>query len=390
MGLYSYFSIDQHCISELKHFVWKLPFRKSERKIVVSKETDEDTGEEVDKKRFVYQSAAKILRRRFDHDGYTYDALERDFHHNVKARIELAEEHRDDEESSEDVERDLALLRRAKFDSWLRALKQVLTGKEGGASKKIVEALQTFSYYQSDLRIDMWPNWPASSHSYLVRAVLEVVPDEWVCEHDLTEFVEYQEIEDFDDLEPDRDFLSVPKDVFDTAVEDIQELLQMAPKNQALLRLLHANIVTAYETFLAETAKRAILGKPAVLRRFIEVNSSKTETFKLSELFVKYEKIEELVAEQLDKLSFHNVDTAIGIFHNVLLVNFPKKELQAIRDGVATRHDIIHRNGRLQTSSKKIKLSQKTLERFLQVIQSSVETIDQQVKEALLDSTTVD
>lgn len=147
----------------------------------MSKEEDEDTGEEQEKKLYVYQTTVRTLRRRFDHDGYTYDALERDFIHSVKARINLASEQEHDEEAKEY----LAVLKKAKLDSWLRALKQLITAKERGASKRIVEALDTSFDYQIDLEIEMWPNWPASNHYYLVRAVLEVAPDDAVCEHDV-------------------------------------------------------------------------------------------------------------------------------------------------------------------------------------------------------------
>lgn len=381
---YSEVRIRNCCLSTIKHFIPRVPTRDSDRVVRKVQETNHE-GNLEERVVYMYAIPAKTMLRRLNVDGFTHEALQRDFQANLKLRCQWAEDTDDPTAADE-----LKLLRRASLSAWLRALKAVVTQSQNGASQRIITYLTDWlGSYLDDRREEMLPvetlNWPTAIYEYFLRAVAEVVPEDWEFELDVSDFVEEGDYDDFEDLDSSIAAVEMPKNVFDDAMQDVSVLLLLAAENPPLARLLYANIITAFETYLSDTARRGVLSKRALLRRFLETNAPKGDTFPMAQLLARCESIEDYVTNLFEKISFHNVDTAIKVFGEVLLVKFPTQSVSALKKAVLKRNDIVHRNGR-QHVGRTWSPKTKEVQALKDLVTTTVTEIDRQIKENRLDT----
>jgi capsid protein len=139
------------------------------------------------------------------------------------------------------------------------------------------------------------------------------------------------------------------------------------------------------ETYLSDTLRKQVFKRNAVLRRFVkshdEFKNSKKDP--VSEIFTTYDKLNELVNKAIDGLSFHNIVTAKKLYNDVLATSFPD-DIRELIKAVETRHDIVHRNGRdLQNNAVTMTMSE--VQAIAQLVDDTVNYIDKQVKDGLLD-----
>lgn len=67
--------------------------------------------------------------------------------------------------------------------------------------------------------------------------------------------------------------------------------------------------------------------RPAVKRRFVESHDKfSAKKFTLNDIFTKLDELDKLIMDELDFISFHNMNTIPELFNKVLFVEFPKKE----------------------------------------------------------------
>lgn len=151
------------------------------------------------------------------------------------------------------------------------------------------------------------------------------------------------------------------------------------------MRMLYAHVITAFESYLADTMKRQILVRQPLLRRFVETHPEMaTQSIKKSDLFAAYDVIEHEVVTILDKTSFHNLAHAMNMYKSVLQVSFPKNLLPSLGKAVSVRHDIVHRNGK-STSGMPHVVGSTNVSELIEVVEQVVEIIDAQVIDGLLD-----
>ena len=115
-------------------------------------------------------------------------------------------------------------------------------------------------------------------------------------------------------------------------------------ENERLLsKLLYANVITAFETYLSDTFVYTVISFPPLIRRVVESDPEFSKRkLDVSDLFRRHDGIRNEVAEYLEGLIYHNLPKVRELYRSALCVNFPK-DLSSIFKAIEIRHDIVHR-----------------------------------------------
>ena len=170
---------------------------------------------------------------------------------------------------------------------------------------------------------------------------------------------------------------------FNLSIEVIEELLAqelIGRPQQALFRLLYANVVTALETYLSDTFINAVDRDRTLLRKFVETNPDfKHRSLKLSDLFNAADQIDDEVKKYLLDVIWHNLVKVRAMYINVLDINFGKEFPVDVARAISTRHDIVHRNGRTKTGSE-VSVTREDIETLIIRVRSMITHIETEYK----------
>jgi hypothetical protein len=215
------------------------------------------------------------------------------------------------------------------------------------------------------------------------EGVLELAADELESERDITEWASIPGPEDFDLGYLASEFY--PR--FQTSVQTVRRLLTQEideADKPSFFALLYANAITILEAYLSDVFISLVLRHPILLRKFVESDPIfKVQRITASELFKQMDAIPARVRKHLYVLPFHRLEKVQKMYQAVLGISFPAG-LGDILDAVATRHDIVHRNG-LTKEGKAISLSTSDVENLLVRVERLVENVDFKIRELLDD-----
>jgi uncharacterized protein (TIGR02646 family) len=153
------------------------------------------------------------------------------------------------------------------------------------------------------------------------------------------------------------------KTVYETFLDNIKMVSEVNNKleyksNEDILiaYLLYANVITSLETFLADIFINTIFQNTLYLRKFVETypkfkGNENAHKFTLSEIYIKYNKIEEIVTDEILGIIYHNLQTIRPMFKDTFDVEFPK-DMRQIFLAIQIRHDIVHRNGKTKINKE--------------------------------------
>jgi len=168
---------------------------------------------------------------------------------------------------------------------------------------------------------------------------------------------------------------------FIESIEHIKEILKIningAAKNH-LFGLLHVSVITAIETYLSDAFINTVINNEDNMRIFVSRNPEfSKKTFKLSEIYDKYENINQEVKGYLLSQLWHNLKKIKPMYKATLNVEFPDN-LDPIFKAIEMRHDLVHRNGK-NIQGKQIILSQEELEALIDEASLFVEHVNEQL-----------
>lgn len=370
--------------------------RVSERNQLVWGAPDADTTDEIEVD-YIFEASAKTIRRRLELAGFTRAELNKEFDEVVALRLKYAEEHYAHYGT---CGQDITPLQSASFDEWLLKLKQIIDARlladhwdsrppTGDAILDILLRPSPYLEFKDDV-MKFHVFFPCRTFESFAVAVLEAVGKDVTCILDISSLVDGGWTEAFDDLvEYSQEFTNF-YEVFNEALLEIQSLATALPGNPILLRLLYANAITAMETYLGDTARKNVMSRPALLRRFVESHPNfATEKFSVSEIFALHDQIKRKAHKALEETVFHNIERTKRIYESVFAVNFPAEAVPALCRAVQRRHDIVHRNGK-DTSGKAVEVSQEDLSAVITLVTETIRAIDTQVKDGLVDHEELD
>jgi len=167
---------------------------------------------------------------------------------------------------------------------------------------------------------------------------------------------------------------------FQEDVEKIKSLLSITVDQnlqRSFFMLLYANVITSLETFLSDAFINTVLRNPNLIRRVVESNSKFiSQKFKLSELFRKFDNINNDVKEYLLYQTWHNLYNAKHLYESTLNIIFPE-DMDVLYKAIKIRHDIVHRNGKATDGTERI-ITKDDVYALMDKVSSFVSDIDSQ------------
>lgn len=169
--------------------------------------------------------------------------------------------------------------------------------------------------------------------------------------------------------------------MFNNAVVTIRDLLRKTanePRLEPLHPLLFANVISALETYLSDTFINTVLTDPVLLQKFLETTPYfKNRSVPFSDILRMAEKAPEEAKIYLLDVVWHNIGKVQAMYHATLQINFQS----AIKDvvlAIATRHDIVHRNGKKKDGSR-VLISAIDVEKLIVDVSNLVNMVEEQI-----------
>lgn len=358
------------------------------------------------------RTSVQLMRNRLQFAGYDHKSLEQDFNDTISVWIDDLNEGlkyyrklsptrigRYRAAKIKRIEDALALLKESSFEEWRAAFPHALSkynelnknGIEILDVKNPIDKLTSFmiSPFNNLISEDsfgfceaLFPCMQMESYAILL---LDMSNEDDICELDITDIVNDGWIDDFHGVTT-RLFSSTR--FYDHVSSSLSELssLNREDERAILKRMIFSNVITAMETYLSDTMKRQVLSRQAVKRRFVESYSTFTnKSIKASTVFSYMESLDNDIAKEIDKISFHNIVTVKELYRNVLLCDFQKDSVAELVKVVEIRHNIVHRNGKTKDGSM-VTISDDDVRDLIRLVRSVVRHIDKQILNGLLNT----
>jgi hypothetical protein len=360
----------------------------SERNDIVWGVSDEDELETA----YVFESTTATIIKRLEVLGYTLEACKKDFEYRIKeevGKLKDIEEH-----DAEFVKNQREIYSKfGSFEAWLEAFKIIATEKVKGIyyfsepekvhdNELVNYMLKLPSIWNEDLH-PIGFEYPCLDFNTFARVFLEVCDPDSLVQLDATDLVlggwygGFEHLEDI--IKPNTRFFDVLSESLGEVESLINDNSQSEANKNLLAKLLYANVITAFETYLSDTFVYTVVSFPPLIRRIVESDPEFTKRkIDLSDLFRRYDGIREEVSEYLEGLIYHNLSKVKKLYKSVLCVDFPK-DLTSIFKAINIRHDIVHRNGRTKSGGEHNLTADMVIE-LISSIRMFVENIDLQVK----------
>lgn len=349
-----------------------------------------DNGEGADEieRCYEYRTTSSVLKRRLELGGYDMATLEREFVETAAGWLETAKR-----AGFLDTTWCFPPLETPVLADWLDAVREIIAAgrmpnmfvpgqdlDDRPVFRMLLGREPTYdNYYVGDL------NFPCRTVESFLRAVSDVVPGDAPCVLDATDVVLSGYSDEFEEREHLGEGHTALYKVFQTSLDDVHRLIALAPESDVLMRLLFANVITAVETYLADTAKRHILRSPPILRRFVEKHKDlgNGRKFAYQEIFKYMDGLHGEVKKRLDELVFHNLSNIDQVFREVFLVELAEMDKVELGRAIAIRHDIVHRNGADLAGTSHV-ITKLRVEELAATAYRLVASVDRQLRETFL------
>lgn len=131
-------------------------------------------------------------------------------------------------------------------------------------------------------------------------------------------------------------------------LKNIESLLTLeveSPKiKETLYRQIFISVISTLETYLSSSFINRTLDSEENLQKFICTHPEfKNRKFELSEIFEKYDEIENIAQKVMLDTIYHNLPIVRNMYRDTFNISFP--DFSDIYKAVLTRHDLVHRNG---------------------------------------------
>ncbi|HGK4842483.1 TPA: HEPN/Toprim-associated domain-containing protein [Kluyvera georgiana] len=373
MGSFASITLNGLTINEWKNTWHRWYFRDSER----VRNVDNSTGEFI----FLgYKSTAGTIRKRLELDGFTFKQLENEFYEMRSNWIAMLEGYYD-----EDLhQNELSILKQnPNIKTWINLLsdaQRLNFSEPKNLNNDLLEFMLSDDFDEDPLYSGGGFHFPCKSTEAWAVAILSISSDDDIVELDLTDLANAGWIDDFHDIAE----IQAGKTTFCNNFSNFIDELALLPVNftehHLMQRLAFSGVFSALEAYLSDTMKKQVMTRPAVKRRFVESHGkfSGMKKFTFDEIFIKLDELEQLIIDELDFISFHNMNTIPELFRKVLFVEFPKSSIPQLCEAVKKRHDIVHRNGK-DTAGKIIHVTNDDVTELIGLTKDVVSEIDRQI-----------
>lgn len=110
-------------------------------------------------------------------------------------------------------------------------------------------------------------------------------------------------------------------------------------------RLLFANVITAFETYLSDTFINLVFADDALLQKYLDADPTfKDRKLLFKDVLREAAVVEDTARKELLDIVWHNIGKAKTLYRDVLGADLG--DVNDVAVAIQTRHDIVHRNGR--------------------------------------------
>jgi hypothetical protein len=174
-------------------------------------------------------------------------------------------------------------------------------------------------------------------------------------------------------------------DFFSTFLDEIassrilgQIDVNAAKARKTLKQQIYIGAITCFETYLSDAFINTVLSKDEYIRAFFSsFKDFKSQKFGVDELFTYVDRYEEIAKKAMMDVIYHNLPKVSHMYKEALDISFP--DFSGIQSDIATRHDLVHRNGKTK-EGKAIVVDQLLVDQVILRVESFVKEIDQQLK----------
>jgi hypothetical protein len=171
-------------------------------------------------------------------------------------------------------------------------------------------------------------------------------------------------------------------ETFKSELANLNQLTQLGISNRSLektlLRQMYIGIIASMETYLSDAFINTVTASDIRVRKFVETfHGFKKETVFLSRIFEERENILDRCKAAMLGVIYHNIDVASGMYRDTLDVDFG--DISTMSKAVATRHDLVHRNGKSKDGNL-IELDQGKITQLSSEVERFINNVDQQIK----------
>ncbi|MDD9158026.1 HEPN/Toprim-associated domain-containing protein [Aliivibrio sp. S4TY2] len=364
-----------------------------------------EVNDDEDQQDFIgYKIDAKTLKRRLQLAGYDLRSAEQDFNEvksswilEMKETLELCKNNPDSiyVDDVEQISADLKIVESHSFQDWLQTLPKAFDKLNADFDtdyfnpKVIIDGEPLLSFMLSVFHSVYDKNqgfagtiFPCKYVETYAVVLLEHCDDESECVLDITDIVNGGWVTDFDDIAEVQAGETKFHQNFCTSLGELA-VLNETTENATLQRMVFASVITAMEAYLSDTMKSHVLNRSAVKRRFVESHQVFKEKLAKKDVFAFLDTLDKTLNTEIDKISFHNIDTVKDLYQKVLACDFPEDKLDQLRPSVFVRHDIVHRNGK-KSDGFSVDVSQQDVIDLIELVKSLIRDIDQQILDGLL------
>lgn len=404
MSSYADIRINGHILIEWQNTYREWYFDKSERirKMATSDEERDFIG---------YRTTVSTIRRRLQLAGYDHKSLERDFNEtrelwlrNLVFNLEYYRGESNKDEFDLFVEsiipKKIEAIRNATLEQWIQKFPIALESTD-----------LSFDDFHDEINVDIpgdplmsfmlsslygvlnsthhgfaGPLFPCMQLESYALLLLGMSSDDGPCELEITDIVNGGWVDDFEDIEQVQEGKTHFYKIFENSLVELKDI-KLDESTPVLQRMIFSSVITAMEAYLSDTLKKNVLNRDAIKKKFVKNSESlkRTKNIPLNDIYEELDKLDERIIDEIDSISYHNVDVVTGLYKNVLLCSFPNDKIARLSQSVEIRHDIVHRNGHKKDGSI-IHIAKEDVENLITLVSDVVSHIDKQILDGLLDT----
>lgn len=351
-----------------------------------------------------YKIDAKTLKRRLQLAGHDLRSAEQDFNEvksswilEMKETLELSKNNSDSiyVDDVDQILADLKIVESHSFQDWLQTLPKTFDKSSADfdtddfnpkvdidGEPLLSFMLSAFHSVYDEHQGFAGTTFPCKYVETYAVVLLEHCDDESECVLDITDIVNGGWVTDFDDIAEVQAGETKFHQNFCTSLDELA-VLNETTENATLQRMVFASVITVMEAYLSDTMKSHVLNRSAVKRRFVESHQVFKEKLAKKDVFAFLDTLDKTLNMEIDKISFHNIDTVKDLYQKVLACDFPEDKLDQLRPSVFVRHDIVHRNGK-KSDGFSVDVFQQDVIDLIELVRSLIKDIDQQILDGLL------
>jgi hypothetical protein len=133
------------------------------------------------------------------------------------------------------------------------------------------------------------------------------------------------------------------------SLEDIEDAAKISAgekERKTLHKLLFANVIAAFETFLGDLFMKTLRKSDKYVEDFVfKTPHFQNTQIKLSSIFERFKKIDAEVRTHVLAHNWHMLTESAQMYKRAFNIKFPDTPT-AIANGIRDRHNIVHRNGK--------------------------------------------